>query len=85
MAAGIGIPSAVARSVSDVDVALDRVGAGPFLLDARIDPAGYRRCCGCPAAERRPQPAATSSASAADMAEASTSTSGSASRSAVRP
>ncbi|HWM57130.1 MAG TPA: hypothetical protein VNO83_04790, partial [Pseudonocardia sp.] len=42
VAAGMGIPSAVARSVSDLDVALDRVGAGPFLLDARIDPAGHR-------------------------------------------
>jgi hypothetical protein len=38
----MGVPSTVARSVADVDAALDRVGYGPFLLDARIDPAGYR-------------------------------------------
>jgi acetolactate synthase I/II/III large subunit len=41
VAAGVGIPSAVTRTVSDVEAALDRVGTGPFLLDARIDPAGY--------------------------------------------
>jgi acetolactate synthase-1/2/3 large subunit len=42
VAAGVGIPSAVARTVSDVEAAPGRVGGGPFLLDARIDPAGYR-------------------------------------------
>jgi acetolactate synthase-1/2/3 large subunit len=42
IAAAMGVPSTVARSVADVDAALDRVGYGPFLLDARIDPAGYR-------------------------------------------
>jgi acetolactate synthase I/II/III large subunit len=42
VAAGLGVASAVATSVSEVDAALDRAGPGPFLLDARIDPAGYR-------------------------------------------
>jgi hypothetical protein len=32
----------VARTASDVEAAPDSVGTGPFLLDARIDPAGYR-------------------------------------------
>ena len=43
VAAGFGVPSAMATSVSGVDSALASVaGPGPFLLDARIDPAGYR-------------------------------------------
>ena len=42
MAAGVGIPSTATRMMSDVEAAVDRVGTGPFLLDARIGPAGYR-------------------------------------------
>lgn len=42
VAAGMGVASATATSLSEVDAALDREGRGPFLLDARIDPAGYR-------------------------------------------
>jgi acetolactate synthase I/II/III large subunit len=42
VAAGLGVASAVAHDVAGVDAALDRAGPGPFLLDARIDPAGYR-------------------------------------------
>ncbi|ODT99721.1 MAG: hypothetical protein ABS81_25210 [Pseudonocardia sp. SCN 72-86] len=41
VAAGMGIRSAVAGDVAGVGAALDEAGDGPFLLDARVDPAGY--------------------------------------------
>jgi acetolactate synthase-1/2/3 large subunit len=43
VAAAMGVPSAVAGDVTEVDAALHRAGPGPFLLDARIDPAAYRQ------------------------------------------
>ncbi len=42
VAAGLGVPSATAHDVAGVRAALRTAGPGPFLLDARIDPAGYR-------------------------------------------
>ncbi|GAY10529.1 thiamine pyrophosphate-binding protein [Pseudonocardia sp. N23] len=41
VAAAMGIPSAVAGDVAGVTAALGGAGDGPFLLDARVDPAGY--------------------------------------------
>ncbi|NMH96411.1 thiamine pyrophosphate-binding protein [Pseudonocardia acidicola] len=42
VAAAMGVPAAVADDAGGVRAALARAGDGPFLLDARIDPAGYR-------------------------------------------
>ncbi|MCX6466772.1 MAG: thiamine pyrophosphate-dependent enzyme, partial [Pseudonocardiales bacterium] len=42
VAAGLGVASATADDVAGVRAALRSAGPGPFLLDARIDPASYR-------------------------------------------
>ena len=42
VAAAMGVPAATADRPDDVRAALGRAPAGPFLLDARVDPAGYR-------------------------------------------
>ena len=41
IAASMGIDSATATSIDEVNMALDSVGDGPFLIDARIDPDFY--------------------------------------------
>ena len=38
----MGVPAATAHDVAGVREALAQAGPGPFLLDARIDPASYR-------------------------------------------
>ena len=40
--AAMGIPARTADDVDGVRAALQPGGPGPFLLDARIDPASYR-------------------------------------------
>ncbi|MGD9529286.1 MAG: thiamine pyrophosphate-binding protein [Pseudonocardia sp.] len=42
VARGMGVPAAVAGTPAEVTAALRASGPGPFLLDARIDPASYR-------------------------------------------
>jgi acetolactate synthase-1/2/3 large subunit len=42
VAAGMGVPGATAGDAAGVAAALAGAGPGPFLLDARVDPAGYR-------------------------------------------
>ncbi|MBO0848615.1 MAG: thiamine pyrophosphate-binding protein, partial [Pseudonocardia sp.] len=42
VAAAMGVPSAMADDLARVRAALARARSGPFLLDARVDPAGYR-------------------------------------------
>jgi acetolactate synthase-1/2/3 large subunit len=42
VATAMGVPAAVAGDVEGVRSALAGAGAGPFLLDARVDPASYR-------------------------------------------
>ena len=42
VASGMGLPAATAENVTEVHAALRHAGPGPFLLDARIDPASYR-------------------------------------------
>jgi acetolactate synthase-1/2/3 large subunit len=42
VARGLGVDAACADDVDDVRTALNGAGRGPFLLDARIDPASYR-------------------------------------------
>lgn len=42
VAAAMGVPAATAGDAAGVRAALAGVGDGPFLLDARVDPAGYR-------------------------------------------
>ena len=41
IATSMGIDSAIATTVDEVNIALDSVGDGPFLIDARIDPDFY--------------------------------------------
>jgi acetolactate synthase-1/2/3 large subunit len=41
-ATALGVPAATAGDGAGVRAALDQAGPGPFLLDARVDPAGYR-------------------------------------------
>ena len=41
-AAALGVPSAAVDSAADAGKVLRAAGHGPFLLDARVDPAGYR-------------------------------------------
>lgn len=41
-ARAMGVPAAVAETTGEADAALRASGPGPFLLDARIDPASYR-------------------------------------------
>ena len=40
-AAALGVPSAAVDSAADAGKVLRAAGHGPFLLDARVDPAGY--------------------------------------------
>jgi acetolactate synthase-1/2/3 large subunit len=42
VAKGMGVPAATAQDAAGVRAALRSAGPGPFLLDARIDPASYR-------------------------------------------
>ncbi|MGQ0576481.1 MAG: thiamine pyrophosphate-binding protein [Pseudonocardia sp.] len=42
VAAAMGVPAATATDAAEVDAALRATGPGPFLLDAKIDPASYR-------------------------------------------
>jgi acetolactate synthase I/II/III large subunit len=42
VATAMGVPAATADDLAGVRTALDRRRSGPFLLDARISPAGYR-------------------------------------------
>jgi len=42
IARAMGLPAATAEDLPGVRTALDSAGGGPFLLDARISPAGYR-------------------------------------------
>jgi acetolactate synthase-1/2/3 large subunit len=42
VAIAMGVPASTADDLSGVRAALGRVRSGPFLLDARINPAGYR-------------------------------------------
>jgi acetolactate synthase-1/2/3 large subunit len=42
IARAMGMPAATAEDLPGVRAALGRAGGGPFLLDARISPAGYR-------------------------------------------
>jgi acetolactate synthase-1/2/3 large subunit len=42
VARGMGVPAATAEDAGGVRDTLQRAGPGPFLLDARIDPASYR-------------------------------------------
>jgi acetolactate synthase I/II/III large subunit len=41
-AAALGVPSAAVDNAADAGKVLRAAGHGPFLLDARVDPAGYR-------------------------------------------
>src|SRR6478752_9289586 len=41
-AAALGVPSAAVDTAADATRVLRAAGHGPFLLDARVDPAGYR-------------------------------------------
>jgi len=41
IAHAMGVTSATARTVDEVNIALKSVGEGPFLIDARIDPGYY--------------------------------------------
>ncbi|WP_028929806.1 thiamine pyrophosphate-binding protein [Pseudonocardia asaccharolytica] len=42
VATAMGVPAAVADDLAGVRAALAGVDGGPFLLDARVDPSGYR-------------------------------------------
>jgi acetolactate synthase-1/2/3 large subunit len=42
VARGMGVSAATAEDAAGVRAALRSAGPGPFLLDARIDPASYR-------------------------------------------
>jgi thiamine pyrophosphate-dependent acetolactate synthase large subunit-like protein len=42
VARGLGVDAACADDVDDVRTTLNGAGRGPFLLDARVDPASYR-------------------------------------------
>ena len=42
IARSMGVDSAIATTIEEVNMALDSVGAGPFLVDARINPDFYR-------------------------------------------